>query len=181
MGVKWGARADTVERLKERIDESSADEPLLVVGWSLGGLYAREMAKALPALTRCVVTLGTPFAGHPRATNAWRVYEFLSGETAHDPVLHARLRDAPPVPTTSIYSRSDGIVSWRCSLNPRGPLAENIEVRASHVGMGLNPFALYAVGDRLAQPIGQWQPFEASGVRRWFFPAPAVRADGAAG
>jgi pimeloyl-ACP methyl ester carboxylesterase len=182
-GFNLGPREGVLERCADDI-RALADrhgEPVSLVGWSLGGLYAREMAKALPALTRCVVTLGTPFAGHPRATNAWRVYEFLSGETAHDPVLHARLRDAPPVPTTSIYSRSDGIVSWRCSLNPRGPLAENIEVRASHVGMGLNPFVLYAVGDRLAQPIGQWQPFEASGVRRWFFPAPAVRADGAAG
>ena len=81
----------------------------------------------------------------------------------------AEIRKPPPVPTTSIYSRTDGIVSWRCSLNEPGPLAENIEVHASHVGMGMNPLALYAVADRLAQPIGQWQSFDASGARRWFF------------
>ena len=158
--------ADDIRRLADR-----HGQPVSLVGWSLGGIYAREMAKELPSLTRCVVTLGTPFTGHPHATNAWRLYELLSGERAHDAALQARLGEAPPVPTTSIYSRSDGIVSWRCSLNERGPLAENIEVHASHVGMGLNPLALYAIGDRLAQPIGQWQPFEARGVRRWFFPA----------
>ena len=74
----------------------------------------------------------------------------------------AQMRKPPPVPTTSIYSRTDGIVAWRCSLNEPGPLVENIEVHASHVGMGMNPLALYAVADRLAQPIGQWQPFDAS-------------------
>ena len=81
----------------------------------------------------------------------------------------AQIRRPPPVPTTSIYSRTDGIVAWRCSLNEPGPLVENIEVHASHVGMGMNPLALYAVADRLAQPSGRWQPFAASGARRWFF------------
>ena len=94
--------------------------------------------------------------------------------------LRERLRIAPPVPTTSIYSRSDGIVSWRCSLNEPGPSAENIAVRASHVGMGINPTALYAVADRLAQPIGQWRPFEARGARRWFF-ATSARSSGPVG
>src|SRR5207237_201150 len=72
-------------------------------------------------------------------------------------------------PTTSIYSKTDGIVAWRCSVNEVGPLAENIEVHASHVGMGMNPIALYAVADRLAQDPKRWQPFDASGARRWFF------------
>jgi len=87
----------------------------------------------------------------------------------HDPGLIEQIRRPPPVPTTSIFSRSDGIVAWRCSVNEPGPMVENIEVQASHVGMGLNPVALYAVADRLAQPHGQWKPFEPSGARRWFF------------
>ena len=89
-----------------------------------------------------MITLGTPFSGHPRATNAWRVFEVLSGQKAEDPAMMARLRKPPPVPTTSIYSRTDGIVSWRCSLNEPSAIAENIEVHASHVGMGMNPLAL---------------------------------------
>ena len=144
-------------------------QPVSLIGWSLGGLYAREMAKELPDHTRCVITLGTPFAGHPRATNAWRIFELLSGQKAHDPAMIARLRTPPPVPTTSIYSRTDGIVAWQCSLNDPGPLVENIEVQASHTGMGMNPLALYAVADRLAQSTGEWKPFDPSGARRWFF------------
>ena len=120
-------------------------QPVSLVGWSLGGIYAREMAKEMPEHTRSVITLGTPFTGHPRATNAWRLFEMLSGQSAHDPALMARLRTPPPVPTTSIYSRTDGIVSWQCSLNEVGPMTENIEVHASHTGMGMNPLALFAV------------------------------------
>ena len=171
-GFNFGPRAgvlkacnDTVRALHDR-----HQRPVSLIGWSLGGLYAREMAKELPEHTRCVVTLGTPFAGHPRATNAWRIFEMLSGQRAHDPAVVARLREPPPVPTTSIYSRTDGIVAWQCSLNVPGPQAENIEVRASHIGMGMNPLALYAVADRLAQPVDHWQPFDARGKRRWFFP-----------
>ncbi len=140
-----------------------------LVGWSLGGLYARELAKLHPALARCVVTLGTPFTGHPKATNAWRFYEFASGQSVQDPEQLAQMRVTPGVPTTSIFSRSDGIVAWRCSLNPDGPLSENIEVPSSHVGLGLNPLALYALADRLAQDPARWKPFELRGARRWFF------------
>jgi len=162
-GVLKKCAAD-VRALSERHGQAVS-----LIGWSLGGIYAREMAKELPDHTRSVITLGTPFTGHPRATNAWRIFEMLSGQSAHDPALMARLRTPPPVPTTSIYSRSDGIVSWQCSLNEPGPLTENIEVQASHTGMGMNPLALYAVADRLAQPPGEWRHFDASGARRWFF------------
>jgi hypothetical protein len=86
-----------------------------------------------------------------------------------DPELHTQLREAPPVPTTSILSRSDGVVSWRCSVNEPLPHTENIQIAASHVGMGVNPLALYAVADRLRQDPERWQRFDASGARRWFF------------
>ena len=170
-GLNFGPRPGVLERSADDI-RALADkhgEPVSLIGWSLGGLYARELAKLHPTLTRCVVTLGTPFTGHPKATNAWRIYELLSRSKVDDAELMAAIRKPPPVPTTSIYSRSDGIVSWRCSLNDPGPQVENIEVPASHVGMGTNPLALYAVADRLAQPIGQWRPFDVSGARRLFF------------
>jgi pimeloyl-ACP methyl ester carboxylesterase len=170
-GFNAGPRAGVLDRCAADI-RALADrtgEPVSLLGWSLGGLYAREMAKEHPELTRCVITLGTPFTGHPRDTNAWRVYEWLTGTRIDDPELMTQVRVAPPVPTTSIFSRSDGIVAWHCSINPPGPLVENVEVPASHVGMGMNPAALYAIADRLAQPIGEWKPFRASGARRWFF------------
>jgi len=144
-------------------------EPVSLIGWSLGGVYAREVAKDLTDLTRCVITLGTPFTGNPRASNAWRFYEFVSGHSTQDPEIIEQVRHAPPVPTTSIYSKTDGIVAWQCSVNEEGPLAENIGLHASHVGMGMNPVVLYAVADRLAQDPKNWKPFDASGLRRYFY------------
>ena len=170
-GFNFGPRQGVLKRCNAQVRALFAEHarPVSLIGWSLGGIYAREMAKELPDHVRCVITLGTPFTGHPRATNAWRFFELVSGQSVHDPVLIEQIRRPPPVPTTSIFSRSDGIVAWRCSVNEPGPMVENIEVHASHVGMGLNPVALYAVADRLAQPTGQWKPFEPSGARRWFF------------
>ena len=144
-------------------------EKVSLVGWSLGGVYAREIAKMHPAQVRCVITLGSPFSGHPRATNAWRFFELVSGQSTPDAAILEQLRVAPPVPTTSIYSRSDGVVAWQCSLNEDAPHTENIEVRASHIGMGMNPIALYAIGDRLRQDPARWTRFDAQGARRWFF------------
>ena len=144
-------------------------ERVSLVGWSLGGIYARELAKEQPEQTRSVITLGTPFAGHPRATNAWRFYELVSRQRVDDPALIERLKVPPACPTTSIYSKSDGVVAWQCSINPELPHTENIEVHASHVGMGMNPLALYAVADRLAQDPASWKRFDLRGARRWFY------------
>lgn len=172
-GFNFGPRQGVLDGCRERADmlAQKHGEAVSLVGWSLGGVYAREIAKELPEHTRCVITLGTPFSGHPRANNAWRLYELLSGhrlDEADD--LIDQVRKPPPVPTTSVYSRTDGVVSWRCSLNEASPLAENIGVHASHMGLGMNPLALYVVADRLAQKPGHWQPFEAAhGMRKWLF------------
>jgi len=171
LGLNFGPRAGVIEQCRALVRELHArhGERVSLIGWSLGGVFARELAKEMPRATRCVITLGAPFAGHPRATNAWRLYRMVSG---HDPVSDqsfATLREPPPAPTTSLYSRSDGIVSWRCSVNPQRPQAENIEIVASHLGLGMHPLALYAIADRLAQPIDGWQPFAIEGARRWFF------------
>jgi pimeloyl-ACP methyl ester carboxylesterase len=170
-GFNFGPRAGVLEQARERLDNlfRRYQQPLSLVGWSLGGIYARELAKEFPERVRDVITLGTPFAGHPRATNAWRFYQFVSGQGAPAPSLLEEIREAPPVPTTSIYSRTDGVVAWRCSVNRPGPHTENVELQASHVGMGMNPLVLYVVADRLAQAAGAWAPFQAAGLRRWFF------------
>jgi len=174
-GFNFGPRAGVLERCEADLVELQRrhGRKVSLIGWSLGGIYARELAKLRPELARCVVTLGTPFTGHPRATNAWRFFEMVSGQTvADDHELLQQIRQPPPVPTTSIYSKSDGVVAWRCSVNEPSPLAENIEVQASHIGLGVNPIALYALADRLAQPEGEWTPFEPKGARRWFYKTP---------
>ena len=177
-GMNRGPRAGVLKKCAADVRQlaQTHGRTVSLIGWSLGGLYARETAKELPHDTRCVITLGTPFTGHPRATNAWRVFELLSGQSARDPAMTERLRTTPAVPTTSIYSKTDGIVAWKCSINPPGALAENIEVHASHCGMGMNPIALYAIADRLAQPEGRWQAFDPNGARRWFFRTDAANA-----
>jgi pimeloyl-ACP methyl ester carboxylesterase len=178
-GFNFGPRKGVLERGQADLQALQREfgRPVSLIGWSLGGLYARELAKQCAGQVRCVITLGTPFTGHPRATNAWRFFELLSGQKTDDPALMAQLRQAPPLPTTSIYSRSDGIVAWRCSINAPAPLAENIEVPASHVGMGLNPLAMYAIADRLAQDPAHWKPFAPTGAKRWLFRgAPAADA-----
>jgi pimeloyl-ACP methyl ester carboxylesterase len=170
-GFNFGPRRGVLDAVRAQVQRVAErhGEKVSLIGWSLGGLYAREMAKELPALARCVITLGSPFAGHPRATNAWRFYQAVSGQDVHDPALIEQIRGTPPVPTTSIYSRTDGVVAWQCSLNEESPLAENIEVHASHIGMGMNPLALYAVADRLRQDPEHWQRFDVQGARRWFY------------
>ncbi len=162
-GVLNGCR-DHVQQLAQRHGERVS-----LIGWSLGGIYAREIAKEQPQNARCVITLGTPFSGHPRATNAWRLYEMVSGQSVHDHELAAQVKVAPPCPTTSIFSKTDGIVAWQCSLNDAALHTENIEVHASHIGMGMNPLALFAIADRLRQDTQHWKPFDVKGARRWFY------------
>jgi pimeloyl-ACP methyl ester carboxylesterase len=142
-----------------------AGRKVSIVGWSLGGVYARDLALQAPDLVRDVVTLGSPFAGDVRATNATQLYEAMSGEMVEAfPELRAAISGDLPVPATSIYSRADGIVNWQtCRLRP-SDTAENIEIHlASHVGLGVNPAALWAVADRLAQAEGQFRQFDRSG------------------
>ncbi len=177
-GFNFGPRKGVLRACREEVDaiQQRHQRPVSLIGWSLGGIYAREIAKEVPERTRCVITLGTPFTGNPRATHAWRFYRMVSGQRTHDEGLSRQIREAPPVPTTSIYSRTDGIVAWQCSIDVPGPLTENIEVHASHVGMGLNPLALYAIADRLEQDPQHWKHFEAAGARRWFFRTGAAHA-----
>jgi pimeloyl-ACP methyl ester carboxylesterase len=136
-----------------------------IVGWSLGGVYARDLALQAPEMVRTIITLGSPFANDIRATNATRLYEALSGETVGgNPELEQAIAGDLQVPVSSIYSKSDGIVNWRTCLLRSCETAENIEVHfASHVGIGVNPAALWAVADRLAQREGQFRAFDRSG------------------
>lgn len=178
LGLNLGFRPHVMDTLRERVPAlaRASGRRISLVGWSLGGVMARELAKELPEHVRCVISMGSPFTGHPRQTNAWRLYERVSGHRITHEDLHLPLRSTPPVPTTSIYSRTDGVVSWRCSVERRQPQAESIEVPASHLGMGLNLLVLLALADRLAQPEGQWQPFARAGWRTWFYGNPPDHA-----
>jgi pimeloyl-ACP methyl ester carboxylesterase len=167
MGRNTGGIARMRAALRDRLAEihAGAGRKVSIVGWSLGGVYARDLALQAPEMVRSVITLGSPFANDIRATNATRLYEALSGEAVEDnSELRLAIAGDLPVPATSIYSRTDGIVNWRTCLLRASDRSENIEVYlASHVGMGVNAAALWAVADRLAQGEGEFRQFDRSG------------------
>jgi len=167
MGRNIGGVARIRSALRDRLREIFNDKgrKVSLVGWSLGGVYARDLALQASEMVRYVVTLGSPFSNDVRATNATRLYEALSGETVDpDSVLSKEVAGDLPVPTSAIYSKADGVVNWRTARLRPSNTAENIEVYlASHVGLGVNPAALWAVADRLAQAEGQFHQFDRSG------------------
>jgi pimeloyl-ACP methyl ester carboxylesterase len=167
MGRNIGGVARMRAALRDRLAaiHGESRRKVSIIGWSLGGVYARDLALQAPAMVRSVVTLGSPFANDVTATNATRLYEVLSGETVESfPELRSAISGDLPVPATSIYSRSDGVVNWHtCCLRP-SDTAENIEIYlASHIGLGVNPAALWAVADRLAQGEGHFSQFNRKG------------------
>jgi pimeloyl-ACP methyl ester carboxylesterase len=172
LGLRDGVQESMLDLLCE-LNETHGRKVSLV-GWSLGGIYARQLAKMMPDRVRNVITLGSPFAASPKATNAWRVYEMASGQRADDtdPRFGGSLADAPPVPTTAIFSRTDGICAWQGCMEKSSATSESIEVESSHCGMGHHPAVVYAVADRLAQPEGEWAPFNRAGWRSVVYPNP---------
>ncbi|MDN3920110.1 esterase/lipase family protein [Roseateles violae] len=168
-GLNTGPSGDVETWLQTLTDDVRAMlaghlDGVTLLGWSLGGIYAREVAKRLGGRVRHVITIGTPFAGEARHTRAGLLYRLLNGRPARlDPAWMARLRMPPPVPTTSIYSRSDGVVAWQACVQPGNARhTENIEVDSSHCGMIWNPAVLAVLADRLRQPLRGWKRFRAA-------------------
>ena len=137
MGWNLGATADTVEKLKARIDAISPDRPILVVGWSLGGVFARALALAHPDRVRAVVTLGSPFSGDPRANNVWKLYERIAGHPVDNPPIERR-SEKPTVPTLAIWSRRDGIVAPAAARGQEGECDQSVEMNCTHMAFGVS-------------------------------------------
>jgi pimeloyl-ACP methyl ester carboxylesterase len=169
LGRNVGPREGQREALAEQLASlhKKSKRKVSLIGWSLGGIYAREIAKRLPESVRLVITLGSPFA-NPGATAVRRIYEALRGERIAGADFK-RFQMPPPVPSTAIFSKSDGVVAWQSCLEPDAPQTENIEVEGSHVGLGVNPVALYVIADRLAQGEAKWAPFDRKGLRGLVF------------
>ena len=151
------------------------DAPVTLIGWSLGGIFSRGLARRFPHLVRQVITLGSPFRITPDDRSALsQIYERLSEQ--HIPLFEEELPGHEAgelvVPASSIYTRSDGVVRWWLCLDDEGPLRENIEVYGSHSGLGFNPAAIFAITDRLSQRPGEWKKFKAPRGTNQFFPQP---------
>ena len=178
LGRNIGPTPQTVRGMRDRLASLAErhGRPISLVGWSLGGIYAREMARqAPPGVVRQVITLGSPYRlTDPRQSRAQSTFNRFSR-------LHVDATQLPPpesarppltVPATSVYTRFDGIVHWESCIDVIGDRAENIRVVASHMGLGHHPAVLWAVADRLAQPAGTWRPFRAPMAARHLFPRP---------
>lgn len=162
LGVNLGPTARVREKLDARLSElvERSGRGVSLVGWSLGGIVARELARARPERVRLLITLASPFRDIT-ATHATRFIPLRpNGRPLHEAVdLLAALRRPVPVPTTCLYSRSDGICHWQSCLEEAGPRRENLEVSCSHTAMGFHAQALRIIADRLAQPEGTWHPY----------------------
>jgi hypothetical protein len=168
LGRNPGPTQETVTGLVQRLGElrQRYDRRVSLIGWSLGGVYARELARAHPSDVRQVITLASPF----RNLEATNVPAFLLARRREHPneaALRERLQAPLPVPVTAIYSRSDGITAWQsCAVEP-GAYSENIEVESSHLGIAHHPVVFLTVADRLAQAEGAWKPFRPPPAWRW--------------
>ncbi|TDR22397.1 esterase/lipase family protein [Marinicella litoralis] len=158
-----------IQRLKDIHQKHG--EKVTLIGWSLGGIYARELARQQPALVRQVVSMGSPFCNNQRANHATKIFEKTSGYKLTDmcPKLLKNMPTPPPVPSTSFYSKSDGITAWQCCVEQDSELTQNIEVVCSHLGYGHHPAVMWALADRLAQADGQWQPFKARLIEKLIY------------
>jgi len=182
LGRNIGPTADIVEGLIELIERLDREKgPIDIIGWSLGGLFAREIARLAPATTRQVITLGSPFqTTGPEQSNASTAFTALRSRHSDHftiPRIPSWAREPMEVPTTSIYTKGDGIVSWHQCLNRDLPDTENVEIYGSHCGLGHNPAAIYVIADRLAQKDHEWTPFVPPLALRALYPNADVVLD----
>lgn len=153
------------ERVAHQLDRilTRTGRKASLIGWSLGGVIAREAARRDPHAVRQVITLGSPFGGNPHATNVKLIYELLSGNQVGSEHLDERYRTGSlplDVPSTAVYSKTDGIAAWENCIAQPHEMTENVEVHSSHFGLVVHPAVYHLIADRLAQPEGEWQPYE---------------------
>ena len=138
LGLNRGATPEMLERLAGQIETFGGGGKVILVGWSLGGIFAREVAKLRPELVAKVVTLASPFSGDPRANNVWRLYEWLAGHKVDDPPIKTDLAEKPPVPTLAMWSRRDGIVAIACTRGGPGESDRQAEADCTHMGFAVS-------------------------------------------
>lgn len=176
LGPRGSLMEDMVGSVKRLADSTGAAVSL--IGQSLGGIYAREIARVIPAEVRQVISLGSPFGtmdGNGTNPGVARLFELSTGRSAAEARREHGFTDMqapPPVPSTAIFSKSDGIAHWRICIERDTPTTDNVEIVGSHCGMAFNPIVLWVTANRLAQPAAQWGRLARSGLARYLFPEP---------
>ena len=147
LGFNWGPDPQRFDFLEQRLLElrERKGKQVVLLGWSLGGLYARELAKRQPDAVCKVITMGSPFSGSPRANNAWRVYQFITGHSVDSPPIEADLATKPPVETVAMWSSNDGVIAPRCAAGIPGERDRAIAVRSTHIGYTYSPEVVAAL------------------------------------
>lgn len=147
LGFNFGPTLENFEILELRLDDLHRryGEPVFLVGWSLGGLFARELARRHPEKVAKVITMGSPFSGNPRANNAWRIYQFVTGHSVDYPPIAGHSAAKPPVPTTALWSPKDGIISPRSACGKAGERDRAVALRCTHLGFAYSEESILAV------------------------------------
>jgi pimeloyl-ACP methyl ester carboxylesterase len=178
LGRNIGPTNRIIRGIDQRLVELHArhGRTVSIIGWSLGGIYARALARQHPDMVRQVITLGSPFRIAPGDRSAASaLFDRLTPAFSQE-FLDRALTESEstplPVPSTAIYSKGDGIVRWHTCIDVVDDRHENIEVRGSHSGLGWNPAALGAITDRLARREGNWKPFRPLPWYRPYYPTP---------
>lgn len=152
-GFNWGASEERFAIAERRLLDvyEQGGEPVWLVGWSLGGLFARELAKTQPQAVAKVITMGSPFSGSPRANNAWRMYQLIAGHRVDAPPVGGNVAEKPPVPTVALWSPRDGVVDPRSAGGKCGERDRAVALRCTHIGFSFSPEAIRAVGMELVE------------------------------
>ena len=147
LGFNWGPTPENFDRLEARLLDirRRGGKPVVLLGWSLGGIFARELAKRHPAVVSKVITMGSPFSGCPRSNNVWRIYQFVAGHSVDAPPLEVKLSEKPPVETVALWSPRDGVVSARAARGRPGERDRAVALRCTHMGFAYAPEAIEAV------------------------------------
>jgi pimeloyl-ACP methyl ester carboxylesterase len=149
LGRNSGIKADTLEQVARQVDRLPLNGPATLIGWSLGGLVAREFAKAYPDRAAQVITLGSPFSGHPRANNAWRAYELIAGHKVDAPPIDTVLAQKPPVPTYAFWSSKDGVIPPASARGEDAERDHHIELNCTHMAFVADPVAIRAIAQQI--------------------------------
>ena len=147
LGYNLGATPDSFAKVEKRLLSlhDATGEPIVLVGWSLGGTMARELAKKHPDKVEKVVTMGSPFSGSPRANNGWRAYQAIAGHRVDEPEIDTVVSEKPPVETVAFWSPRDGIVAPRCARGKPGERDRAVALRCTHMGFVLSNEAMAAL------------------------------------
>lgn len=147
LGLNLGPNEETLDHLERRLLDVRRryNQPVVLLGWSLGGIFARELAKRQPATVGKVITMGSPFSGSPRANNVWRIYQFVTGHSVDAPPIEANLSEKPPVETVAMWSPRDGIIDPRSACGRPNERDRAVALRCTHMGFSYDPEVVEAV------------------------------------